>query len=103
MVEQLQGLNLATPVLDVHMPYVFLYPEKDSADPRCPYNTKLMSHAEPDLKRFIDNTKFRPANPDLTIIDPVSTGTVSLITLLLSFSTLLIRRCQTPPQPFYRV
>jgi hypothetical protein len=22
-VEQLQGLNLATPVLDVHMPYVF--------------------------------------------------------------------------------
>ena len=76
--EQLQGLNLATPVLDVHMPYEILYNlKKNSADPRCPYNTKLMSHAEPDLKRFIDNTKFRPANPDLTIIDPVSTGTVS--------------------------
>lgn len=86
VVEQLQGMNLATPVLDVHMPYVPLTaPSHLPPDTsRCPYNTKLMAHAEPDLKRFIDNAKFRtPTENDtekVTILDPVSTMPVSPIT-----------------------
>ena len=62
-----------------------------------------MSHAEPDLKRFIDNTKFRPANPDLTITDPVSTGTVSPHLSFFRFCAVLTERCQILHQPSYRV
>jgi len=46
---------------------------------RCPYNTKLMTHAEPNLGRFIDNAQFRPPSisEPITILDPVSTMPVS--------------------------
>lgn len=44
---------------------------------RCPYNTRLMSHAEPHLQKFVDRVSFRPATENVTILDPMSTEPVS--------------------------
>ncbi|KAK8869921.1 hypothetical protein IAR55_000489 [Kwoniella newhampshirensis] len=60
VIERLQQLNLANPVMDVHMP--------------CPYHTKLMRHAIPKFRDVLERCTFRdtlPGGP--VILDPMTT------------------------------
>ncbi|RSH91260.1 hypothetical protein EHS25_009559 [Saitozyma podzolica] len=47
IIDRLQQLNLANPVMDVHMP--------------CPYHTRLMDHAVPRFHGILSRCDFRPA------------------------------------------
>ncbi|WWD15804.1 hypothetical protein CI109_100228 [Kwoniella shandongensis] len=60
VIERLQQLNLANPVMDVHMP--------------CPYHTKLMSHAIPKFRDVLERCTFRDTAPGgPVILDPMTT------------------------------
>lgn len=60
LIDRLQELTIANPVMDVNMP--------------CPYHTKLMLHAVPKFADILQRTRFRPCTPDgPTILDPITT------------------------------
>ncbi|WVQ71541.1 hypothetical protein IAR50_001080 [Cryptococcus sp. DSM 104548] len=59
VIERLQQLNLANPVMDIHMP--------------CPYHTKLMSHAVPKFKDVLDRCYFTKKTDGPVILDTVTT------------------------------
>ncbi|WVR05089.1 hypothetical protein IAU60_002101 [Kwoniella sp. DSM 27419] len=60
VIERLQQLNLANPVMDVHMP--------------CPYHTKLMTHAIPKFQDVLERCSFRnPAPGAPVVLDPMTT------------------------------
>ncbi|ODO03443.1 hypothetical protein L198_02290 [Cryptococcus wingfieldii CBS 7118] len=59
VIERLQQLNLANPVMDIHMP--------------CPYHTKLMSHAVPNFRDVLDRCYFTKKPDGPVILDTVTT------------------------------
>ncbi|WWC69575.1 uncharacterized protein I206_103518 [Kwoniella pini CBS 10737] len=64
VIERLQHLNLANPVMDVSMP--------------CPYHTKLMTHAIPKFRDVLERCYFKNSNPkDPIILDPMTTFPIS--------------------------
>ncbi|ORY32256.1 hypothetical protein BCR39DRAFT_523603 [Naematelia encephala] len=62
LIERLQHLSLANPVMDVHMP--------------CPYHTKLMAHAVPKFRETLSRALFR--NPDTFAAADLPQGTIIL-------------------------
>ncbi|WVF72306.1 hypothetical protein IAT40_007119 [Kwoniella sp. CBS 6097] len=64
VIERLQHLNLANPVMDVHMP--------------CPYHTKLMTHAIPKFQDVLERCTFRrPTAGSPIILDPMTTHPIA--------------------------
>ncbi|WVQ78216.1 hypothetical protein IAT38_000299 [Cryptococcus sp. DSM 104549] len=60
VIERLQQLNLANPVMDVMMP--------------CPYHTKLMTHAIPRFRDVLERCYFKKPEPGgPVILDPMTT------------------------------
>ncbi|OWZ51972.1 hypothetical protein C351_03611 [Cryptococcus neoformans c8] len=90
VIERLQQLNLANPVMDVHMP--------------CPYHTKLMNHAVPKFKDVLERCHFvnKPGGP--IILDPMTTHPIGRsanvllphLTAQLRWRKTLSRLCGTP-------
>ncbi|WVQ70222.1 uncharacterized protein L199_008448 [Kwoniella botswanensis] len=64
VIERLQQLNLANPVMDVAMP--------------CPYHTKLMTHAIPKFRDVLERCYFENSKPDGPIVlDPMTTHPIT--------------------------
>ncbi|WRT67008.1 uncharacterized protein IL334_003974 [Kwoniella shivajii] len=64
VIERLQQLNLANPVMDVAMP--------------CPYHTKLMTHAIPKFRDVLERCYFQyPKEGNPIILDPMTTHPLS--------------------------
>ncbi|WWC61227.1 uncharacterized protein I303_103807 [Kwoniella dejecticola CBS 10117] len=64
VIERLQHLNLANPVMDVSMP--------------CPYHTKLMTHAIPKFRDVLERCYFENSRPDGPIVlDPMTTHPIT--------------------------
>ncbi|KAL7422277.1 hypothetical protein Q5752_002923 [Cryptotrichosporon argae] len=93
VIQRLQSLTLANPVMDTYMP--------------CPYGTRLMQYAVPKFRDVLAQCEFHPSRPDGPIIlDPVTTHPIeSPPTALLAHLTSQVRwhktlrRLYKPPVP----
>ncbi|WVN85241.1 uncharacterized protein L203_100386 [Cryptococcus depauperatus CBS 7841] len=78
IIERLQQLNLANPVMDVHMP--------------CPYHTKLMNHAVPKFRDVLERCHYSDVSGGPVVLDPVTTRQIGpLATALLPHLTAQLR------------